>query len=152
MTSDARKINYFAVVVTCLVAFACSMVWYSPLLFGNIWMESRGVSDVTIPAWKMLVAPLREFIVAYVLAYLIVRLEITHWVRAAGLGLGLWLAFHAVQMAGAVIWDNMSWQLASVHGGDWLMKMLLMSVVLSLWNRISQGRSGARSDHARGPA
>jgi hypothetical protein len=81
----------------------------------------------------MLLAPLRELIVAYVLAQLLVRLAITSWRGAASLALGLWFAFHAVGMAGAVIWDHMPWALGAVHAGDWLMKMLLMAIMLRAW-------------------
>ena len=45
----------------------------------------------------------------------------------------LWLAFQAVGMAGAILWDNMQWQLGAVHAGDWLMKMLFMGITLTLW-------------------
>ena len=88
-----------------------------------------------MPIWKMLIAPVRELLTASVLAYLIVRLGIVTWKSAASLGFGLWLAFHAVQMAGAVIWDNMPWKLGAVHAGDWLMKMLFMTIALTVWLR-----------------
>lgn len=47
----------------------------------------------------------------------------------------LWIAFHAVGMTGAVLWDSMPWQLGAVHAGDWLMKMVLMASVIHLWPR-----------------
>lgn len=130
-----RKIRYRAVIATGLLAFACSLVWYSPLLFGDIWTAYRGNSVGSTPAWTMLLAPLREIAAAVVLAHLIVRLTITDRARAALLAAALWLAFHAVGMAGAVLWDDMPWQLGLVHAGDWLMKMLLMAVVLSAWHK-----------------
>lgn len=130
---NIQSTKYLAVVVTGLVAFACSIVWYSPLLFGPVWMESRGTAVASSPAWKFMIMPLREIITACLLAWLIDRLSITDWRKAAVLGFVLWLAFYAVQLAGAVIWDNMPWALGAVHAGDWLMKMLLMSIALSLW-------------------
>jgi len=129
---DVRTINHRAVVVTGFVAFAASLCWYSPILFGGIWMRLR-TSGAEAPGWTMLLAPLRELIVAYVLAQLLVRLAITSWRGAASLALGLWFAFHAVGMAGAVIWDHMPWPLGAVHAGDWLMKMLLMAIMLRAW-------------------
>jgi hypothetical protein len=137
MTST-RKTNALAVVVTGLTAFACSLLWYSPFLFGGIWMEHRGAAVVSTPAWKFLIAPLREIITSYLLAWMIARLGIEDWKKAAILGFWLWLAFYAVQLAGAVIWDDMPMALGAVHAGDWLMKMLLMSVMLSLWLGSSQ--------------
>lgn len=91
----------------------------------------------------MLLAPLREIIAAYVLGLLITRMGILNWKRAVRLILLLWTAFHAVGMAGAVIWDNMPWQLGVVHAGDWLMKMVFMAIALSLWH----ARRGAPALH-----
>ncbi|ACV25884.1 DUF1761 domain-containing protein [Kangiella koreensis] len=33
------EINYFAVVVAALLSFAIGGLWYSPLLFGRMWLE-----------------------------------------------------------------------------------------------------------------
>ena len=130
-----NRVRLRAVVATGLLAFICSLVWYSPLLFGGVWMAHRGNAVSTTPAWTFVVAPLREIAVALVLAHLIVRLAITDVGRAMRLAVALWLAFHAVGMAGAVLWDNMPWQLGLVHGGDWLMKAVIMAAMLTVWHR-----------------
>ena len=133
MNTNTLRINYWVVVAIGIMAFILSLIWYSPLVFGKIWMEYRNAPVQSSPAWTMAFAPLRELIAAYVLALLITRLMINDWKKAVKLILLLWLAFHAVGMAGAIIWDNMPWQLGMVHAGDWLMKMIFMAVVLSLW-------------------
>lgn len=129
------NINYWAVVLTGLMAFVLSLIWYSPVLFGKIWTEHRGASMQAAPEWTIVLAPFRELIASYVLALLITRLALTNWINAVKLILLLWLAFHAVGMAGAIIWDNMPWKLGAVHAGDWLMKMLFMALVLSIWHK-----------------
>ncbi|TGK62729.1 DUF1761 domain-containing protein [Leptospira wolffii] len=137
LTSKERlpfRIGPIAILSVGLLAFIASLLWYSPILFGGIWMEYRNPSANSSPLW-MLVAPLRELIVSYLLAKLFRELRILEWKNAILLSFQLWLAFHAVGMAGAVIWDNMNWKLAGVHAGDWLMKMILMSVLLCYWNR-----------------
>ena len=141
MAGNNRMVSYVAVIATGLIAFALSMLWYSPLLFGNIWMAFRDRPDHPLPGWTFAFAPLREIITAILLAHLIVRLEVNKWREALGLGLALWFAFYFVQLAGAVLWDNRPWQLGLVHGGDWLMKMLFMSVMLSSWHREKPGKS-----------
>ena len=99
---NIRTLPTLPVVVTGLAASALSLLWYSPLLFGDIWITLSHADPSAMPIWKMLIAPVRELLTASVLAYLIVRLAIVNWKSAASLGFGLWLAFHAVQMAGAV--------------------------------------------------
>ena len=133
MKQEKLKLNYWAVVVTGVAAFFLSIMWYSPLFFGKIWEQYRNVPNPNIPQWTMAFAPLRELIASYVLATLIVRLDLKDWKVTMQLMLLLWFAFHAVGMAGAILWDNMQWQLGMVHAGDWLMKMLFMGAVLTVW-------------------
>ena len=133
MKQEKLKLNYWAVVVTGVAAFFLSIMWYSPLFFGKIWEQYRNVPNPNIPQWTMAFAPLRELIASYVLATLIVRLDLKDWKVTMQLMLLLWFAFHAVGMAGAILWDNMQWQLGMVHAGDWLMKMLFMGSILTLW-------------------
>lgn len=135
MSSRSDRVNHVAVLVAGLAAFAFSLVWYSPLLFGNVWTEAQGAQATAMPLWKFLVAPIRELISAYVLAWLIARLGIDNWKGAVRLALILWLAYYVVQLAGAVIFDGMPLALGSVHAGDWLGKMLLMALVLDRWRK-----------------
>jgi hypothetical protein len=131
---EGQKINYIAAVVTGLAAFALSLPWYSPFLFGNIWLALRNAPVHPLPGWTFLFAPLREIISAFLLTNLIVRLGVNNWKNALGLGFVLWFSFYFVQLTGAVMWDNLPWQLGLVHSGDWLMKMLFMSFLLNAWH------------------
>lgn len=135
MENNKCKVNYSAVVITGLSAFALSLLWYSPLLFGEVWLRYRNNTPQTTPQWTMLMAPLREIIASYVIALLITRVAISDWRNAIRLMLLLWLAFHAVGMAGAILWDHMPWQLGAVHAGDWLLKMIYMATVLNFWHK-----------------
>jgi hypothetical protein len=129
------RMNYAAIVLAGLTTFAFSLVWYSPLLFGSVWIDAKGADATAMPLWKFFVAPLRELITAWLLAWLIGRLGIESWKEATGLALVLWAAFYVVQLAGAVIWDGMPPVLGAVHAGDWLGKMLIMALILSGWRR-----------------
>jgi len=128
------RVIYRAVLATTAAAFAASLLWYSPLLFGRIWTATSGASVGSTPAWTFLVAPLRELAVALVLAHLIARLRLFNLKGAIGFALALWTAFFAVQMTGAILWDHRPIMLTAVHAGDWLMKMLIMSIMLSAWH------------------
>ena len=134
MNDDNIKIKHWAIIVTGLLAFALSLIWYSPLLFGKIWKTLRSSSVSSTPEWTMIFAPLREIIAGYILAYFIVRLSLKDWKSAVRLSFMLWVAFYVVSLAGAVLWDNMPWQLGAVHAGDWFMKMMFMALVLSYWH------------------
>jgi hypothetical protein len=137
--APSRRTPLLPVVATGLAGFAASIVWYSPLLFGDVLQALD--STPAPPAWAMLFAPLREMATAYVLARLIRRLALFDVRRAAALGAGLWLAFHAVMMSGAALFSGMNPTVAAIHAGDWLMKLTLISVLLAWWfGRGARGR------------
>jgi hypothetical protein len=102
-------------------------------VFGKIWEQYRHSPNPEIPKWTMVFAPLREIIASFVLALLITRLGLRTIKVTVELMILLWFAFHAVGMAGAVLWDNMQWQLGAVHAGDWLMKMIFIGIAHTLW-------------------
>jgi hypothetical protein len=122
-----------------------SSVWYSPFLFGKQWVElhnanSAGVADMAMPAWKIAVDLVRELIVVYVLARLINGLGIVDWKGALSLGFWVWLGFPVQMLVGASLWDNKPWTLDLIHAGDWLMKMLLISLILAKWPRVQMAQ------------
>jgi hypothetical protein len=87
----------------------------------------------SIPAWKVLVELVRSLVVAMVLAWLAVGIDITDWAIAVGLGLAVWIAFPVVLLTGSVIHENVPWKLAAIHAGDWLVKLVVVTVIVSLW-------------------
>ncbi len=83
------KMNYLAVVAAAVVAFVVSSVWYA--VFGNAWMELRGIdpataADMGTPAWTMLFVVVQSLVVAIMLAYFVVHLGIVDWKGAVRLG------------------------------------------------------------------
>jgi hypothetical protein len=133
MTFHFPRISAVAVFAAGLIAFAFSLIWYSPFLFGFVWAAASGEAATAMPLWKLFVAPLREIISAFILAVLLGGLGIADRAGAAALGVFLWFGFYVVQLAGAVIWDGMAPALGAIHAGDWLVKMVLMSLVLVSW-------------------
>ena len=62
-----------------------------------------------------------------------VGIDITDWAGAVGLGLAPWIAFPVVLLTGSVIHENVPWKLAAIHAGDWWVKLVVVSVIVSLW-------------------
>jgi hypothetical protein len=130
------RINYFALGVAVVAAFIVSSVWYSPLLFGKLFIALSGVAPSAGPnAGKVVGELVRTLILAYVLARLVVLLNVVDWKGALRLGVWLWIGFPVVLLSGSVMWQNVPWQLAAIHAGDWLVKILLIAVILGAWRR-----------------
>ena len=66
------------------------------------------------------------------MAGLAVRAEIDEWSGGLLLGLALWIGFPLVLWTGAVIHENTPSKLAAIHAGDWLLKLLVVAVIVSL--------------------
>jgi hypothetical protein len=122
-------INYVAVAVAAVAAFAVSFVYYTILGSQMRKLQTSPGTDATgsqaMPAWKMIAEVFRNLILAYVIAHLVVMIGITDWKSAIHWGLWLWLGFPLVLLFGSVLWENVPWKLAAIHAGDWFIKVLL---------------------------
>jgi len=133
------EIHYLNVLVTAVAAFVMSSVWYT--VFGKVRMQlldqdPRATADMRkVPAWKKAAELVRELVIAYVVAHFVVLLGVADWKTAVQLGVWLWFGFVFMILVGAVVWDNVPWKLTAIHAGDWLVKLPLMAVILSVWHR-----------------
>ena len=57
--------------------------------------------------------------------------EIDQWTDGLVLGLALWIGFPFVLWTGAMLHENTPWRLALIHGGDWLVKLPLVAVIVT---------------------
>lgn len=102
-------------------------------------MRLRGLDPVAamagakMPGGKLLVEFLRCLVLAYVIARFVALLGITTWIGALHFGLFLWIGFPLILLTGSVLWDNVPWRVAAIHAGDWLVKLLVISLIASLW-------------------
>jgi len=70
-----------------------------------------------------------------VIARFVALLGLTSWMGAVQFGLFLWIGFPVILLAGSVLWDNVPWNVAAIHAGDWLVKMLVIAIIVSVWKR-----------------
>ena len=133
--------NYLAVVVAAVAAFVVSAMWYT--IFADASMELRGIdpdtaANVGTPPWTMLFVIAQSLVVASMLAYFVGHLGIVDWRGAVRLGALVWV-FPAMILLGFVVHENVPLMLAAIHAGDWLVKLLLMTVILGVWRKDGRG-------------
>ncbi len=90
-------------------------------------------TDAQMPPWKVGVELARNLVLAAVVAGLAVRGDIDEWTGGLLLGVALWLAFPLVLWTGALIHESTPVRLAAIHAGDWLLKLLAVAVLVSVW-------------------
>src|SRR5438477_9606828 len=128
--------NYVAVAVATAAAFAFSAVWYT--VFGKARMKLLGndesaTADMSkVRTAQKLFEIFRSLVVVLVVSHLLALAGISGWAEAAKLG--AWLGIFPVMiLLGATLWDKRPWKLSAIHGGDWLLKILLVAVILGVW-------------------
>jgi uncharacterized membrane protein len=140
MTFNHVKLNWLPVLAAVITAAVISGVWYSPLVCGKEWMAIRSVNgwvpNARIAPWKPLLEIVREFVVAYVLLRLVRQTRVKTLAAAAYLGLWVWVGFPVAMLVGASLWDSKPWELSLIHGGDWLLKVPAMAMVITATRRL----------------
>ena len=126
-------LNPLAVAVAVVAAFVLSSAYYA--VFGTqLAALSEAYADTARPpAWKILVELVRSLVVVLVVAGLASLLEISTWTVGVWLGLALWIGFPVVLLTGSVVHENVPGKLAAIHAGDWLLKLVVASVIVSVW-------------------
>lgn len=127
-------VNWLAVVVAAVVVFVLSTVYY--IVFTARLKElSPAYADAegTPAPWKMIVEIARSLVVGAVVAGLAGLTGVADLGGAVQLGLALWLAFPVMLLIGSIVWEKVPPMLALIHMGDWLMKLLVISVIVTLW-------------------
>jgi hypothetical protein len=126
-------LNLMAILAATAAGFILSSTYYSLFAAELAQVSDAAAAGEQPPPWKLGVELLRSFTLAAVVAGLASRGEIDTWTGGLLLGLALWIGFPLVLWTGALIWENTPWKLAALHGGDWLAKLLVVALIVSVW-------------------
>ena len=102
------RVRLLAVGVVGVICFLLGALWYSPLLFGNVYsalrgMESGATSTATPPPGELIAEIARCFVTAYTFAFFVLRLGIDSVKGALKLAVLVWIGFQGFVLIGSVI-------------------------------------------------
>jgi Protein of unknown function (DUF1761) len=128
-------VNLVAVAVAAVAVWIVSTVYYIGFTkqLAALHPAYADASDVRPPPWKIVIELIRNLVVASVVAWLASRLDVSEWADGAALGLTLWVGFPVALWTGAVMWEKVPVKLAAIHAGDWLLKLVVIAVIVSVW-------------------
>jgi hypothetical protein len=126
-------LNYPAIVVAAVAVFAFAAVYYSLMAprgarLGAAWAQRRRP-----PPALLALELVKALVVAAVVAGLISLIGITHVVGAVELAIALWIGFPVVLLIGSVTQENTPRETAAIHAGDWLAKLVIIAVIVTIW-------------------
>jgi hypothetical protein len=127
------ELNFLAIAVAAVAAFIVSGIWYG--VFGSQLAELHpAYADSGSPSAKDVIVELaRNLVVGIVTAGLIEQIGIDDWAQAALLGFALWIGIAVVLLIGSVYHEKVPVKLASIHAGDWLLKLVVIAIIVGVW-------------------
>lgn len=131
---EILELNYWAVLLAALSSFMLGGIWYSPWLFGRVWLEGCGLTDLDLknsdPKMIYGVVLLLSLLIAFSMAVLLGKDPTL--VEAILLGLLTGLGFVSAAFGISYIFEQRPLKLFLVNGGYHLVQFILNAVVLSL--------------------
>lgn len=126
--------NFWALLVAAAVAMFIGGLWYSPVLFGKIWMKEAGVKESDAkknPGASMFAGFLFVLVQVYVLSYFTAGAESMR--AALETAAWIWLGFVATVQIGAVLWEKKSLKLFILNTSYSLVTLLVLAAILHSW-------------------
>lgn len=133
---NLHQINWLAVVVAALSTFVLGGVWYSPILFGKIWMRANGFTESDAKTCSKIRAFGGSFVLALVMSanlamFLADPNTTLLWGITAGALAGAgWVAAGFTVIA---FFESRSWPYIFVNGGYQIVTFVLMGAILGAW-------------------
>ncbi len=133
------SINYWATLVAAISFMGLGALWYSPVLFGKIWMKAIGMSEAELKEASqgmgmayglMFVSAL---VMSYVLGHMVDYSQSVNSVLGAKTGFWIWLGFVAPVTLQSKVFENKPWTLWLLNNGYNLTGLIIMGIILSVW-------------------
>jgi len=127
------EIDVPAVAVATVVAFLSAAVYYGALGERLARVSPAAAEDgADMPPWKIAAELGRCLVLSAVFAGIAAEARVGSVGGGIALGLALWVGFPLVLWTGAMLHERAPLALAALHGGDWLLKLVLVGVVVGL--------------------
>lgn len=130
------ELNYLAILAATAASFVLGGLWYSPVLFGKVWMVETGITEESAQQRNMV----KVFGLA-ILATLIVAFNLAAFLGPeASLVSGAFYGFLAgagwVAMAFAVndLFEGRTLRLFAINAGYQTLSFTLMGAIIGVWN------------------
>ena len=133
--SSNRAVGIGRIGLAAVGSVAISTAWYTAFGRQLARLDDAYAEGGRPPAWVVPVELARSATVAAAVAVLAQRSGTRRLAGAARLATGLWVAFPAVLLTGSVVHEKVPWKLAAIHGGDWFLKLALISAVVARRSR-----------------
>ena len=131
---DLAALNWWAILVATVAAFALGGLWYGPL-FGKPWMAAIGKTAEELPALPMpfVISFFAALLTCVVMAFLMRALAIDTWGGGLLMGLAVGIGFIAASTASDAGHSGTGLGLWTITAGYRVVLSLIMGAILGAW-------------------
>lgn len=133
---DISTLNWFAVVTAALSNFLIGGLWYSPVLFGKVWMKENNFKDEDLKKGNMPKILSLTFLFSIVMAFNLAMFlndagTTASWGAIAGFLAGFgWVAMSIFTIGQ---FEQKSTKYMLIHGGYVTISFVVMGLIIGLW-------------------
>jgi hypothetical protein len=145
------KIKYPAVIVATLAHYILGGVWYSPLLFGNKFIqlinwtpEQLRQVESQSHTKELVLAFVMSLVLVYVLAHFVNYTKATSALGGIQTAFWIWLGFVVTTQAPTVIFEGRSFGLFAINVAYQLVGCALAGAILAIWRTQQSTASAAQ--------
>jgi hypothetical protein len=131
------SINLLPVIVAGIVNMALGMLWYSPFLFGKLWMKSMHKTPEEMKQggnpFIYIFNTISSLVLAYVLAHVVKFAGLTTAVQGATAGFWVWLGFVVTTILPTYMYEGRPKIPFFLYILYQMFSIIIMGVILALW-------------------
>ena len=128
--------DVFAILASAVAYMVIGFLWYSPLLFGNIWLKLKKINprDLKGQGRVMAVSVINAVILAFSLAFVFDLMNIQNIINGFFLVIFIWIGLVLPFTTNEMIFGNKNKKLFLLDSANQLFTLIAMSLILSLWH------------------
>jgi hypothetical protein len=133
---DIPTLNFFAIGVSAMSSFILGGLWYSPLLFGKVWMKETGITEQAAKNQNMVKIFGLAFIASVVIAFNLAMFLGNSSTLETGVFYGFLAGFGWVAMSFGIndLFEQRSFKLFAINAGYHTVAFTIMGAILGAWH------------------
>jgi hypothetical protein len=130
-----EPINYLSVLVAALAMMGIGALWYSPPVFGKIWIKTVGKTKTELTSYgtSYMLIFITSLVSAYILALLLSFIKISTISGGLMLGFQIWLGFITTGTLAVYIFEKRPAKLYLIFNFCQLLSFLAAGAILAAW-------------------
>ena len=129
-------VNYLAVLVAAIANYVIATIWYAGL-FAKTWQKLTGITNMKPALANIVLVFIGSLVLSFVLYHSIVFGN--SYFKMSGISGGLmggffgWIGYIAPVTLSTKLYEKKPWGLWLLDNAFWLLSLLVMGIILSIW-------------------